>query len=147
MAALVRQRFPDYTPAQVADYLKDNAEQRQSPDPNNTWGHGFAVLPPPDGTTAPPVPAPSRVVARNPAADFDTLAVASNRDPRGIWSDGETMWVVDIGFSGTRSFSPTIWPPRRGFPGKDFDTLQDAGNTVPMGIWSDGETMWVSDIA
>ena len=45
MAALVRQRFPDYTPAQVASYLKDNAEQRQSPDPNNTWGHGFATLP------------------------------------------------------------------------------------------------------
>ena len=47
MAALVRQRFPNYTPAQVAAYLKDNAEQRVlSPDPNNIWGHGFAVLPP-----------------------------------------------------------------------------------------------------
>ena len=46
MAALVRQRFPNYTPAQVAAYLKDNAEQRVlSPDPNNIWGHGFAVLP------------------------------------------------------------------------------------------------------
>ena len=38
MAALVRQRFPDYTPAQVASYLKDNAEQRQSPDPNEHLG-------------------------------------------------------------------------------------------------------------
>ncbi len=46
MAALVRQRFPGYTPAQVASYLKDNAGQRGSPDPNNTWGHGFAQLPP-----------------------------------------------------------------------------------------------------
>ena len=47
MAALVRQRFPDYTPAQVVSYLKENAEQRiNSPDPNNTWGHGFTVLPP-----------------------------------------------------------------------------------------------------
>ena len=45
MAALVRQRFPDYTPDQVADYLKDNAEQRESSRPNNTWGHGFAMLP------------------------------------------------------------------------------------------------------
>ena len=45
MAALVRQRFPDYTPQQVADYLKDNAAQRESPDPNNTWGHGFAQMP------------------------------------------------------------------------------------------------------
>ena len=42
---LVRQRFPNYTPEQVADYLKENAEQRESPDPNNTWGHGFAQLP------------------------------------------------------------------------------------------------------
>ena len=48
MAALVRQRFPGYTPAQVADYLKDHARQRETPDPNNTWGHGFAQLPSPD---------------------------------------------------------------------------------------------------
>ena len=48
MAALVRQRFPGHTPAQVADYLKDHARQRETPDPNNTWGHGFAQLPSPD---------------------------------------------------------------------------------------------------
>ena len=47
MAALVRQRFPHFTPPQVAAYLKNNAAQRESPDPNNTWGHGFAQLPPP----------------------------------------------------------------------------------------------------
>ena len=30
----MRQRFPNYTPAQVVSYLKDNAEQRiASPDP------------------------------------------------------------------------------------------------------------------
>ena len=45
MAALVRQRFPTYTAVEVADYLKEHAEQRKSPDPNNTWGHGFAKLP------------------------------------------------------------------------------------------------------
>ena len=47
MAAMVRQRFPVYSPAQVVSYLKENAEERiSSPDPNNTWGHGFIVLPP-----------------------------------------------------------------------------------------------------
>ena len=45
MAALVRQRFSNYTPEQVADYLKENAELRELPDPGNTWGHGFAQLP------------------------------------------------------------------------------------------------------
>ena len=48
LAALVRQRFPDYTPTQVASYLKYFAQQRETPDPNNTWGHGFARLPSPD---------------------------------------------------------------------------------------------------
>ncbi len=57
MAVLVKQRFPGYTPAQVAAYLKGNAEQRETPDPNNTWGHGFALLPPLN--TAPPEPPPS----------------------------------------------------------------------------------------
>ena len=44
LAALVKQRFPDYTPQQIASYLKNNAEARGTV-PNNTWGHGFASLP------------------------------------------------------------------------------------------------------
>ena len=53
LAALVKQRFPHFTPDQTADYLKHYAEQRDTPDPNNTWGHGFAVLPPPGDELAP----------------------------------------------------------------------------------------------
>ena len=52
MAALVRQRFPSYTPQQVAQYLKDNADPRGDV-PNNTWGHGFAYLPSPDRGASP----------------------------------------------------------------------------------------------
>ena len=48
MAALVRERFPDMGPIEVAEYLKGHAIQREEPDPNNTWGHGFAQLPSPD---------------------------------------------------------------------------------------------------
>ena len=44
MAALVRQRFPEKTPAEVAEYLKDHTERRGTV-PNNTWGYGFAQLP------------------------------------------------------------------------------------------------------
>ena len=53
LAALVKQRFPDSTPAQVASYLKDNAEERGDPGLDNTWGHGFAVLPAPGTGSAP----------------------------------------------------------------------------------------------
>ena len=45
LAALVKQRYPSYAPAQIATYLKDNALPRGDPDPNNTWGHGLAFLP------------------------------------------------------------------------------------------------------
>ena len=142
MAALVRQRFPSYTPAQVASYLKDNAEQRQSPDPNSTWGHGFAKLPPPDGTARPTTSAPSNAFTRNPAADFDGLQSAGNTLPLGIWSDGETMWVVD--FIEEKIYAYDLATKAR-VPGKDFDTLKAAGNTWPQGIWSDGTTMWAAD--
>ena len=55
LAALVRQRFPAYSPAQVAEYLKTNAEARGAK-PNNTWGHGFAKLPPIAAAQTTPTP-------------------------------------------------------------------------------------------
>ena len=143
LAALVRQRFPGYTPAQVASYLKDNAEQRQMPDSNNTWGHGFAKLPPPDGSV-PPAPAPSKAFTRNPAAEFNTLEAAGNTWPDGIWSDGTTMWVVD--WLDQEIYAYDMVSKAR-VPGKEFNTLEAAGNTWPGGIWSDGTTMWVADFA
>ena len=51
LAALVKQRFPSYSPSQIATYLKSNALARGTK-PNNTWGHGFAKLP----TLSTPVP-------------------------------------------------------------------------------------------
>ena len=44
LAALVKERFPGYTPQQIATYLKNNAQARDAV-PNNTWGYGFAKLP------------------------------------------------------------------------------------------------------
>ena len=44
MAALVKQRYPAYTPAQVANYLKTHAAERGEVGPDNVWGHGFARL-------------------------------------------------------------------------------------------------------
>ena len=64
LAALVLQRFPDFTPEQVADYLKAHALPRGAV-PNNTWGYGFAQLPslPP---ALRPMWRPSRGIAKPP---------------------------------------------------------------------------------
>ena len=88
LAALVKQRYPDYTPAMIAEYLRENAESRLDSadpfgrvDPNNTWGHGFAMLPASDveGVT-PSVPLPDDPKAA--AKAFVEEAIAAYRaDP------------------------------------------------------------------
>ena len=47
LAALVKQRFTNYTPDFIAHYLKQNAAERGSAGADNTWGYGLAALPDP----------------------------------------------------------------------------------------------------
>ena len=54
LAALLLKRHPSYTPELLAHFLKSNAKQRTTTDPNNTWGHGFAWLPSPTARPAKP---------------------------------------------------------------------------------------------
>ena len=58
LAALVKERFPGYTPQQIATYLKNNAQARDAV-PNNTWGYGFAHLPALSAATPTPTPSPT----------------------------------------------------------------------------------------
>ena len=74
---------------------------------------------------------------RDPASEFGLV----NDAPRGIWSDGETMWVTD---EGGKVYAYDLARNARN-RGKDFDGLIAAGNNDPVGIWSDGETMWIVD--
>ena len=81
---------------------------------------------------------------RNTRSEFNTLSAASNTYPRGIWSDGETMWVADD--NDNIIYAYDIYNKSR-HPDRDFDALSDATNNLPQGIWSDGTTMWVTDLS
>ena len=59
LAALVRQRFPEFSPQDVRQYLMSHAEDRGAAGPDNSWGAGFAVLPAP---TATPTPTPTPIL-------------------------------------------------------------------------------------
>ena len=80
-----------------------------------------------------------RSKARDPDKDF---TLAKNIHPRGIWSDGTTMWVADD--YADKIYAYNMRSKARD-PDKDFDTLYAARNIHPTGIWSDGTTMWVAD--
>ena len=74
--------------------------------------------------------------------DFNGVFAAGNSIPRGIWSDGATMWVADDADDKIYAYNLAT---RARDASNDFNTLADAGNTVSGGLWSDGATMWVAD--
>ena len=82
--------------------------------------------------------------ARDASKDFNTLAGTGNDSPRGMWSDGTTMWVADTvdGKIYAYDLASKAWDAS-----KDFNTLTlvGTGNHNPTGIWSDGTTMWVAE--
>ena len=93
VAALVKQRFPDYAPQEVAQYLKDQADPRGDV-PNTTWGHGFAQLP---AVAAGPGPTPT---------DPCGVAVTGDGTLPGEWAEGCESEVSGRGYA--RYFSFTL---------------------------------------
>ena len=74
--------------------------------------------------------------------DLDGLIAAGNGSPRGIWSDGVTMWVADSFYAKIHAYKMS---DKERDASKGFNTLAGADNYNPTGIWSDGDTMWVAD--
>ena len=94
LAALIRDRYPTYTPSQVAAYLKTNALVRGGSVPNHDWGNGFAYLHP-RGTIS---PTPSTVAART----FTALTVNTN-----VPSPGIGITLNEAGDTGNLSLTST----------------------------------------
>ena len=77
---------------------------------------------------------------RLPGEDFPDLFRVGLRALRGIWSDGDTMWVADSDKDIVYAFrmSSKILVP-------EGNIQLVSANGEPRGLWSDGDTMWVSD--
>ena len=81
LAALVKQRFPTYTPQQIANYLKNHASARGTV-PNNTWGYGFSRLLASDVATPTPEPSPMPT----PSAETCVVPIAGDGAITRSWS-------------------------------------------------------------
>ena len=71
----------------------------------------------------------------------DDIELSDDSAPRGVWSDGETLWVVDA--TEGKLLAYTLAGAR--VPGSDI--ILDGANADPTGLWSDGTTIWVADAA
>ena len=68
----------------------------------------------------------------------------ANSNPRGIWSDETTIWVVeDAAVGQTDRAIAYNFTSRQRDASRDIDL--DSDNADPTGAWSDGTTMWVAD--
>ena len=75
-----------------------------------------------------------------PTDDLYNLDPVAVNYPRGIWSDGTTMWLTNR--SKSTVFAYTLATSTRDTD-KEFSLHADNGD--PWGIWSDGTTIWVID--
>ena len=94
---------------------------------------------------------PERILAydlatkqRVESKEFDKLRAAGNTDPRGIWSDGTTMWVVDSVDDKVYAYN---MESKERDTSKEFNLVNKPGDrhTNPTGLWSDGTTIWVAN--
>ena len=67
----------------------------------------------------------------------------ANGSSTGIWSDGETLWILDNpDGAGDAVYAYDLETGER-LEDREFEL--DGKNGAPRGVWSDGETLWVSD--
>ena len=84
---------------------------------------------------------PSRPVASSSRlSDLDIDLASSNSAPRGIWTNGTTIWVVDE--DDEKLYAYALNAKTRD-SSKDLDLVDENG--APAGLYSDHFTIWVSD--
>ncbi|MCY3694037.1 MAG: cadherin-like beta sandwich domain-containing protein [Chloroflexi bacterium] len=72
-------------------------------------------------------------------ADLDP----GNGNPTGMWSDGETLWLLDQSpGAGGAIYAYDLAGGKRV---KDLELELSESNRAPRGAWSDSATLWVSD--
>ena len=74
----------------------------------------------------------------------DITLGTDNSNPTGVWCDGDTVWVANLGLSST-NIKVFAYQRSDGTAdsAKDIDTVHAAGNGIPRGLWSNGATMFV----
>lgn len=76
----------------------------------------------------------------------DEIDISEVNTPRGIWTDGTTMFVIDAGTGGDPEL--VAYDLNDGTRDTSKDLVMDSptdSNDNPLSVWSDGTTAWVTD--
>ena len=73
-----------------------------------------------------------------PSASY--LPLTEDTVPRGLWSDGTTLWAVNL-----QAVEVFAYSLATGTGVEQRDIALVAANAAPRGLWSDGTTLWVAD--
>ena len=134
---------PCTVPGAVCTY---NGGRLSAPLQHTVAGPGIIVSSPPTGGGGggpPPVPIPSdKDFDWNVTRDIESLD-RGNDLPTGIWSDGQTLWVLENAASGADSVFAYDLEAGERQQNREFEL--DRRNRFSHGIWSDGETIWIAD--
>ena len=109
-------------------------------DPTGLWGDDWTLRVGQNGDGANDGVFAYDLVSHERLEDLEFELAETNRAPRGVWSDGETMWVSDSGQE--RIFAYDLESGERI---EDAEFALSSRNRDARGIWSDGTSMWVLD--
>ena len=108
--------------------------------PSAIWSDGTTMWVTSNGSNSVDVKAYTLATGNSDTSKKFTLN-SNNGNPRGIWANTSTFYVLDFNDGGKVYAYNRSDNSRES--SKDIDLHAD--NTNPLGIWSDGITMWVSD--
>ena len=152
MAALVRQMFPDFGPADTARYLKNQAIPRPESHrgalkaPNNVWGYGFASLPQPpiisNGyslTPSAPDSSDQFGVSSSASADGSAIVVGSLGDGSAGEQSGAAYVFTKSMSSWTEAGKLTASDAAAGDRFGHSVSMSADGNTIVVGAYGDDD--------
>ena len=128
------------------DTAKDITLHADNLDPSGVWSDGTTMWVADSDNVEKLFAYTLATGARDTAKEFN-LASSSwgqttndNANPRGLWSDGTTIWVGDT--TDKKVYAYTL---AGGARARDKEFALDSAHVAPWSYWSDGTTLWVSD--
>ena len=152
MAALVRQMFPDFGPADTARYLKNQAIPRPESAvgvlevPNDVWGYGFALLPEPPiissgYSLAPPAPDSNDQfgVSSSASADGSAIVIGSLGDGSAGEQSGAAYVFTKSASRWSETGKLTASDAAAGDRFGGAVSMSADGNTIVVGAYGDDD--------